>query len=446
MPETLKQLMTSVKSITGSLAFLLGRKGKEMEKHAYGSWKTQLMLAGLGIVIGALVGCLDTIFGKVLLWVSDIRTAHIFYLVPALPLVGVGIVWAYKKYGGRSGEGMGLILSVSHREDKEVPRRLIPFVMISTWLTHLFGGSAGREGVAVQLGATVSHQVGKRFSVEDGTHIFLLTGMAAGFAGLFRTPLAAIFFAMEVPVVGQLALRAILPMCTAAFTAASVSAFLGLEKFQVPLELQIAVTPVFVGKLIVIGLIFGCVGSLFAFLLGKSKKKFAEILPNPLLRVFLGGIILSILLLFFHQGRYTGLGTNLISASFDGDTIYAYDWLLKILLTVFTLSLGFQGGEVTPLFSIGASLGVILAGFMGLPVMLAAALGYAAVFGSATNTLLAPIFIGAEVYGYEYLPFFAVACLAAHIFCHFPSIYGKQKHGSYRKSLLQLVKGKEKSI
>ena len=270
--------------------------------------------------------------------------------------------------------------------------------------------------------------------------------MAAGFAGLFRTPLAAIFFAMEVPVVGQLALRAILPMCTAAFTAASVSAFLGLEKFQVPLELQIAVTPVFIGKLIVIGLIFGCVGSLFAFLLGKSKKKLAEILPNPLLRVFLSGIILSILLLFFHQGRYTGLGTNLISASFDGDTIYAYDWLLKILLTVFTLSLGFQGGEVTPLFSIGASLGVILAGFMGLPVMLAAALGYAAVFGSATNTLLAPIFIGAEVFGYEYLPFFAVACLAAHIFCHFPSIYGKQKHGSYRKSLLQLVKGKEKSI
>ena len=173
-----------------------------MEKHAYGSWKTQLMLAGLGIVIGALVGCLDTIFGKVLLWVSDIRTAHIFYLVPALPLVGVCIVWAYKKYGGRSGEGMGLILSVSHREDKEVPRRLIPFVMISTWLTHLFGGSAGREGVAVQLGATVSHQVGKRFSIEDGTHIFLLTGMAAGFTGLFRTPLAAIFFAMEVPVVG----------------------------------------------------------------------------------------------------------------------------------------------------------------------------------------------------------------------------------------------------
>lgn len=417
-----------------------------MEKHAYGSWKTQLLLAVLGMVIGALVGCLDTLFGKVLLWVSEIRTAHIFYLVPALPFVGICIVWAYQKYGGRSGEGMGLVLSVSHREDKEIPRRLIPFVMISTWLTHLFGGSAGREGVAVQLGATVSNQIGKYFSVEDGTHIFLMTGMAAGFAGLFRTPLAAIFFAMEVPIVGQLAFRAILPMCTAAFTAASVSALLGLEKFQVSLELHMAVTPIFIGKLILLGLIFGCVGSTFAFLLGKSKKKLAEMIPNSLLRIFAGGVVLSILLLLLHQGRYTGLGTNLISAAFDGDQIYAYDWLLKILLTVLTLSLGFQGGEVTPLFSIGASLGVVMAGVMGLPLPLAAALGYAAVFGSATNTVLAPVFIGAEVFGYAYLPFFAVTCLAAHVFCHFPSIYGKQKQDSYGKSLSRLIKRKENPI
>lgn len=417
-----------------------------MEKHAYGSWKTQLLLAVLGMVIGALVGCLDTLFGKVLLWVSEIRTAHIFYLVPALPFAGICIVWAYQKYGGRSGEGMGLVLSVSHREDKEIPRRLIPFVMISTWLTHLFGGSAGREGVAVQLGATVSNQIGKHFSVEDGTHIFLMTGMAAGFAGLFRTPLAAIFFAMEVPIVGQLAFRAILPMCTAAFTAASVSALLGLEKFQVSLELHMAVTPIFIGKLILLGLIFGCVGSTFAFLLGKSKKKLAEMIPNSLLRIFAGGVVLSILLLLLHQGRYTGLGTNLISAAFDGDQIYAYDWLLKILLTVLTLSLGFQGGEVTPLFSIGASLGVVMAGVMGLPLPLAAALGYAAVFGSATNTVLAPVFIGAEVFGYAYLPFFAVTCLAAHVFCHFPSIYGKQKQDSYGKSLSRLIKRKENPI
>lgn len=134
--------------------------------------------------------------------------------------------------------------------------------------------------------------------------------MAAGFAGLFRTPLAAIFFAMEVPVVGQLALRAILPMCTAAFTAASVSAFLGLEKFQVPLELQMAVTPVFVGKLIVIGLIFGCVGSLFAFLLGKSKKKLAEILPNPLLRVFFGWYHIEYSAVIFPSGKIYRFGNQ----------------------------------------------------------------------------------------------------------------------------------------
>lgn len=417
-----------------------------MEKHVYASWKTQILLAVLGMVVGALVGCLDTIFGKVLLWVSDFRTAHFIYLLPALPLVGVAIVWTYGKYGGRSGEGMGLILSVSHREEQEVPKRLIPFVMVSTWLTHLFGGSAGREGVAVQLGATVSHQVGKRFSIEDGTHIFLLTGMAAGFAGLFRTPLAAIFFAMEVPVVGRLAYRAILPMCTAAFTSASVSAVLGLEKFQVPLRLALNLTPVFLMKLLLLGLVFGCVGSFFAFLLGTTKKKLSETFPNPLLRIFLGGIVLCVCLLLFHRGRYAGLGTNLISAAFDGSSIYYYDWILKILLTVFTLSLGFQGGEVTPLFSIGASLGVILAGMFGLPVALVAALGYAAVFGSATNTFLAPVFIGAEVFGYENLPFFVVTCFAAHAFCHMPSIYGKQKHASYRNLFMEWLKGKEKSV
>lgn len=131
------------------------------------------------------------------------------------------------------------------------------------------------------------HQVGKRFSIEDGTHIFLLTGMAAGFAGLFRTPLAAIFFAMEVPVVGQLALRAILPMCTAAFYSSFCFCIPGLGKFQVPLELQMTVTPVFVGKLIVIGLIFGCVGSLFAFLWEKQKEIGGKSQLNPLLRVFL---------------------------------------------------------------------------------------------------------------------------------------------------------------
>ena len=157
------------------------------------------------------------------------------------------------------------------------------------------------------------------------------------------------------------------------------------------------------------------------------KQKLGEALKNPIARILLCGILLSILLLLLNRGRYAGLGTNLIYASFEGELIHSYDWILKLLLTVFTLSAGFQGGEVTPLFSIGASLGVVVAPFFGVSALLGAALGYAAVFGSATNTFLAPMFIGAEVFGYEYLPCFFVVCTFAYLVNGNNTIYSLQR-------------------
>ena len=162
-------------------------------------------------------------------------------------------------------------------------------------------------------------------------------------------------------------------------------------------------------------------------MLGKSKKILSNRIKNPILKIFIIGIVLSIFLLIIHKGRYCGLGTNLISMSFNEKEIYIYDWILKFIFTVVTLSAGFQGGEVTPLFSIGASLGVVLGTFLGIPVELTAALGYAAVFGGATNTLLAPIFIGAEVFGFEYLPLFFITCSLAYVFNGNKSIYSAQK-------------------
>ena len=152
-----------------------------------------------------------------------------------------------------------------------------------------------------------------------------------------------------------------------------------------------------------------------------------ELIPNQYTRIFLGGILVAILIVVLHHGRYAGLGSNLISASFEGNPIYTYDFLLKLLLTIMTLAIGFQGGEVTPLFAIGASLGVILAPILGLPIEVAAAIGYIAVFGSATNTFLAPVIIGGEVFGYHLLPIFFIAMSVAYS-CNFnQSIYGKQK-------------------
>jgi H+/Cl- antiporter ClcA len=251
--------------------------------------------------------------------------------------------------------------------------------------------------------------------------------MGAGFAGLFQTPIAAMFFALEVMMAGTLMYRALFPCMIASFVASYTSHTLGLEKFSVELKIAVDLDPMIIGKLIALGILFGMVGGVFAYLLKWCKEFLSKYLTNPIWKVFLIGCSLSILLLLMYQGRYSGLGTNLIGASFHSETIYSYDWILKLVLTILTLSAGFQGGEVTPLFSIGATLGVAVASIIGLPLELAAALGYAAVFGSATNTLLAPIFIGVEVFGYEYLPYFVVSAAVAYVFNGNKSIYTSQK-------------------
>jgi len=363
----------------------------------------------LSILMGLVIGTIDTIFGRTLIFLSEVRTLHSLYLIPFLAFAGLVIVFLYQKYGGKSSKGMTLIFEVGHGVENHIPKRLIPLVIVTTWLTHLFGGSAGREGVAVQLGATVSHWFCKNFSIPNTSKVFLVTGMAAGFAGLFQTPLAAVLFAMEVLVVGNLQLTALYPAMIASLVAAWTSHALGLEKFMQPISAHLGLSPILVIKLVLLGVLFGLCGNVFAYALLWSKKKAATIFPNPYKRIVVMGIVLSIVFLLLDKGRYSGLGTNLITASFAGQSIYLYDWFFKLLLTVLTLSAGFQGGEVTPLFAIGASLGVLLAGLFGLPVSLVAALGYAAVFGSATSTFLGPILIGCEVFGFSNFPYFFIA-------------------------------------
>ena len=189
---------------------------------------------------------------------------------------------------------------------------------------------------------------------------------------------------------------------------------------------QVAFSAPLVGKLLLFGLVFGMAGGLFAFVLHKLKALFAQYLPNPLLRIFLFGVLVSGFSLLCWEGRYSGLGTNLIAMSFDSG-IFSWDFALKWIFTVVTLAAGFQGGEVTPLFSIGASLGVLLGTLCGLPTAFVAALGYAAVFGSASNTLLAPMLIGGEVFGFAYLPYFFVVCAVAYLCNGGNCIYPLQK-------------------
>lgn len=388
----------------------------------------------VAIPIGVIVGALDAVFGRVLLKITDIRNQYVIWLIPFLAFAGIVIVLLYKKYNEECAKGMTLVFQAGLGYRDNIPKMLIPLVIITTWITHLFGGSAGREGVAVQLGATIAHTIGKRLNRPNNSRILLITGMSAGFAGLFQTPVAATFFAMEVMVVGVVWFNALLPALTAAFIASSTSHFLGLEKFFVSVDDRLTWKVDTIWKIILVSICFGIVGGGFAFLLKKAKEKFGDLIKTPLLRIIVMGIGLSILLLIFHTGRYAGLGTNLISNAFSGNDIYGYDWLLKLLLTVLTLAAGFQGGEVTPLFAIGAAIGTVLGTILGLPVMLIAALGYAAVFGSATKTLLAPMFIGIEVFGPQCILYFAIVCSIAYVISGNHTIYGAQGNYNYFES------------
>lgn len=388
--------------------------------------KTKLKLfaiyVGTALLLGLLAGIITSFFGRILLWIGEIRGDFLPYLLPLLSLAGIGIVFVYQKWGKEAKAGMGLVFEVAQGQDKHIPLVLLPLIMTTTWIGHLFGASVGREGVAVQLGAAIAQTLEKWTVTYIDRSFLIKMGMAAGFAGLFQTPLAASFFAIEVLAVGCYAWKDLPPILLAAFTASWTSHWLGLEKFQSILSdtEQLALIP-----LILLSLAFGVIGNLFALSLELAKKKADKWLSNPYLRMAILGILLTALL-FFHHGRYSGLGTNLIDASLAGETVYWYDWQFKLLLTVLCLTAGFQGGEVTPLFAIGASSGAVLAGLLNLPIPLAAGLGYTAVFASATNTVLAPILIAYEVFGTQKFPAFILVIGIAYFLNRQTTIYGKQ--------------------
>ncbi len=394
-------------------------------------YKEVFIYSFIAILVGIIIGAIDAVFGEVLIKITEIRAENPVKLIPFLPLAGVLIIILYSKLSKESFKGMTLVFQTGHGDINRIPKMLVPLVIVSTWITHLFGGSAGREGVAVQLGATVAHTIGRKLRFLDNPRALLVIGMAAGFSGLFQTPIAATFFAIEVLISGVILYEVLLPALVASYAASITSHLLGLEKFSVAVNDSLNITPTVLGKLILIGIIFGIVGGFFAHILSYFKKIFADKIKNPMKRIFIIGIVLAIIFLLLHLGRYSGLGTNLISLSFKNGVIYNYDWILKLILTAITLAAGYQGGEVTPLFSIGASLGIVLGNILGLPVMLIAALGYAAVFGSATNTLFAPILIGAEVFGPQNTLYFAIVCSLAYIFNGNKTIYSAQKRFSF---------------
>lgn len=381
----------------------------------------------LAVVVGIIVGAIDALFGRVLLFITDFRTEHYKMLLPFLPIAGLLITYMYNKCSKESLKGMSLVLETTQEKREGIPKALIPLVMIGTWITHLFGGSAGREGVAVQIGATLSHNISKKLNLPNNGKVMVIVGMSAGFGGLFQTPLAALFFAIEVITVGVLEYEALLPAFVGAYVASTTSHLLGLEKFFVNINDTISIDEKAVVKIIILGIAFGLAGKAFSFSLSKLKAFMGNKFKNPYVRIGVVSIPLAVLLFIILGGRYCGLGTNIINNCFNDGAVYSYDFILKIVFTVITLSIGFQGGEVTPLFAIGASLGYVLGGVMGLNPVVTASLGYAAVFGSATNTLIAPMLIGLEVFGTQNMTMFVVVCIIAYVLNGNKSIYSAQE-------------------
>lgn len=381
----------------------------------------------LAVVVGIIVGAIDALFGRVLLFITDFRTEHYKMLLPFLPIAGLLITYMYNKCSKESLKGMSLVLETTQEKREGIPKALIPLVMIGTWITHLFGGSAGREGVAVQIGATLSHNISKKLNLPNNGKVMAIVGMSAGFGGLFQTPLAALFFAIEVITVGVLEYEALLPAFVGAYVASTTSHLLGLEKFFVNINDTIPIDEKAVVKIIILGIAFGLAGKAFSYSLSKLKAFMGNKFKNPYVRIGVVSIPLAILLFIVLGGRYCGLGTNIINNCFNDGTVYSYDFILKIAFTVITLSIGFQGGEVTPLFAIGASLGYVLGGVMGLNPVVTASLGYAAVFGSATNTLIAPMLIGLEVFESQNMTMFVVVCIIAYVLNGNKSIYSAQE-------------------
>ena len=395
--------------------------------HIFATDKYLVLLGIEGAGIGILVGLVDVLFGRVLNIVSALRIAHPFWFIPFLPLAGVGIIYLNRFLGGNNHKGMTGVFDIGLEKEAELPLTIIPFVIVATWMTNLCGGSSGREGVAVQIGAILAYHIGQKIKGVENKRIFLVAGIAAGFGGLLGTPIAATCFALEVIVAGQMKYQALFPALIGSISAMEISHLFGLSKFSYTLKYPMTFSIRFIGQLILLGVIFGLVGGGFAWCMKQARKRTAQLIPNPLYRIVIGGMALSVVFMLLHAGRYSGMGLDLISDALGEKTIYPYDWILKFVLTILTLAVGFQGGELVPLFSIGASLGALLAVWMGLPVDLVAALGYAAVFGSATNTLFAPVLLGGEIFGYQYTPAFFIVCSVAYIFNMNQTIYGKQK-------------------
>jgi H+/Cl- antiporter ClcA len=365
------------------------------------------------------------------------------WLLWLLPLGGILIAWLYRKAGDDLGKGNDLVIGEIHRPGKGVPVKLTPLILFTTLITHFFGGSAGREGTAVQMGGGIAGFFTHRFGFSDREQsILLMGGVAAGFGAVFGTPFAGAVFAVEVLTIGAVRYQAIGYCAMAAFAGDLVCRLTGVQHTVYVLDYLPSPAGTFTWisgdilllfKCMAAGVIFGYASRLFSFSSHFVKSSASKLISNHWLRLVVGGAIVIAVTYAIGNQDYLGLGVtnprrggvSILSAFQAGGAEYL-SWFWKLLLTVITLGFGFKGGEVTPLFFIGATLGNVIAMVTGSPIDLFAAIGFLAVFAGATNTPIACTLMGIELFGAENTVFYAVACFAAYFASGLKGIYSAQ--------------------
>ena len=378
----------------------------------------------LGTLMGAIGGLLGAGFHHALHFVTHVRSEHM-WLVFLLPVGGVLTVLIYRVLKMQGNKGTNEIIDAT-LDGHPVSPAVAPAIFLATATTHLFGGSAGREGAALQLGGSAASMLAKLFKLQERERkVMVMAGMSAVFAGLFGTPLTAALFCMEFESVGTLFTPALLPCYLAAYVASRVSFALGVHAETYLISETFAITLGNVWLYLVLAVLVSFLGIAMCALFHKAEHFAAHRLPNPFVRIVVGGVIIAVLTQIVGDHRFNGAGMDMALAAVAGNADW-YNFLLKMVFTAVTLAAGFKGGEIVPTFCIGASFGCVLGGLMGLDAGFCGALGLVGLFCCATNSPLASIVLSIEMFGGANVYAFALVCVICFVLSGNSGLYASQ--------------------
>ena len=377
------------------------------------------------ILSGLIVGGIGTLFYFGMYLVTLTRTKNP-WLIFLLPVSGLVIVGCYRLLHDEKDTGTNLVLSAIH-SDEELPLRMAPLIFLSTLITHLFGGSAGREGAALQLGGSIGNGLGKLFCFDDkDKHIMIMCGMSAAFSALFGTPMAAAVFSMEVVSVGVMYYAALVPCVISSLVASMVARYFGVSQELFLIEKIPTFRFLPAVKISVLAILCAGVSILFCIMLHSSDHLYKRFFKNAYLRIFVGGCLVIALTLLVGDQTYNGAGMNMIEQYMQGQ-VPPEAFILKMLFTAVTLGAGFKGGEIVPSFFTGAAFGCLFGNILGFSPSLCTAVGMTAVFCGVTNCPITALLISFELFGYDAMPYFLLAVAFSYMLSGYYGLYSSQK-------------------